>query len=97
MTPEASELIAQFIGLIGGVYVAFMVLKPISKVDFLARGSVSLVTGYIFTGTIADKLTLDITPAAFIAACGAWPVIGLVYMVCTDPKHLIDIIKAWRK
>lgn len=87
----------QIIGLFGGLYVAFVILKPISKIDFFLRGSVSLITGYIFTDTIALKLDLDITAAAFIAACAAWPVIGLMYMFSTNPKILIEFIKAWRK
>lgn len=97
MELSLEELIALCFGLLGGVYVAFIFLKPTSKLDFLIRGSVSLLTGYIFTDTLAVKLDLETTPAAFIASCGAWPFIGLVYMVCTDPKHLIELIKAWKK
>lgn len=91
------DLIALCFGLLVGVYVAFVFLKPTSKLDFFIRGSVSLLTGFIFTDTLEVKLGLETTPAAFIATCGAWPFIGLVYMICTDPKHLIELIKAWRK
>ena len=90
-------LIAMVFGLAGGLYVGFVVLKPLSKLDFFLRGSVGLLTGMIFTPTIAEKLSLDVTAAAFVASCGAWPVIGLLYMICTDPKHLIELIKAWRR
>ena len=91
------NIVAMAFGLFGGLYVAFVIIKPLSKLDFFLRGSVGLLTGIIFTPTIAEKLSLDITAAAFIASCGAWPVIGLLYMVCTDPKHLIEILKAWKR
>lgn len=97
MGTSLEEVIALCLGLLGGLYVALVFSKPKSKLDFFIRGSVSLITGFIFTDTLADKLDLKITPAAFIACCGAWPFIGLVYMVCTDPKHVIELIKVWKK
>ena len=90
-------IISEALGLTGGLYVAFVMLKPVSKLDFFLRGSVSLITGLTFTKTIADKLALDITPAAFIACLGAWPAIGLVYRLSANPKYLIELIKAWKK
>lgn len=87
----------QILGLFGGLYVVFIVLKPVSIIDFFLRGSVSLITGYIFTNTIAEKLNLDTMPAAFIACCGAWPIIGLLYGISTNPKILIELVKAWKK
>ena len=87
----------QTLGLFGGLYIVFVVLKPVSIIDFFLRGSVSLITGYVFTNTIAEKLELDTMAAAFIACCGAWPIIGLLYGLSTNPKILIELVKAWRK
>lgn len=87
---------AQGLGLAAGLYCSFMVLKPTSKLDFLIRGSVSLITGFIFTQTASEKLTLDITAAAFLATCSAWPLMGLLYRLCTDPKHFIELLKVWK-
>lgn len=92
-----SYILAEALGLAGGLYVAFVMLKPVSKADFFLRGSVSLITGLTFTETISQKLELDITPAAFIACLGAWPAIGLLYRLGANPKYLIELIKAWRK
>lgn len=85
------------IGLLGGLYVAFIILKPTSKLDFFFRGSVGLITGSIFAETLSEKLELALTPAAFIASCGAWPVIGLFYRLASKPQYLADIIRALRK
>ena len=92
-----SYILAEALGLAGGLYVAFVMLKPVSKADFFLRGSVSLITGLIFTETISQKLELAITPAAFIACLCAWPAIGLMYRLSTNPKYLIELLKAWRK
>lgn len=92
-----SYILAEALGLAGGLYVAFVALKPVSKADFFLRGSVSLITGLVFTDTISKKLELAITPAAFIACFCAWPAIGLVYRLGANPKILIELIKAWRK
>ena len=92
-----SYLIAQAFGLLGGLYVAFIMLKPVSKLDFFIRGSVSLITGVTFTDTISKKLELAITPSAFIACSCAWPVIGFIYWLGTNPNFLIELIKAWKK
>ena len=92
-----SYLIAEAFGLLGGLYVAFVMLKPVSKLDFFIRGSVSLITGVIFTDTISKKFELAITPSAFIACLCAWPFIGFIYRVGANPKYLIELIKAWKK
>ena len=89
--------IAKAFGLLGGLYVAFVIVKPISKLDFVLRGSVSLVTGYILSDTVADNFSLDIRSAAFLACLCAWPFIGLIYRLTTNPKIFIELIKAWKK
>lgn len=87
MDYSLSQLISQALGIAGGLYVAFMILRPTSKLDFLIRGSVGLITGYVFTSTIAQKFELEIMPSAFIASCGAWPVIG--FCICYAPTRNI--------
>lgn len=97
MTFSVEYLIAKGLGLLGGLYVAFVVLKPVSKLDFLLRGSASLITGFILSDAVAENFSLDIRSSSFLACLCAWPFIGFLYQLGTNPKIFIELIKAWRK
>lgn len=86
ITPDTSPLIANIElwrigGASAGALVAFLVLWPVGKREFLARLIVSLICGYVFAPVLRDYMDWMEFPrlvfaAAMTCAGASWFVIG---------------------